>query len=124
MNLLGRILSLVVLGLLLQFAAGPGARASVTQQDQSVAACSVQSASTQQATEHQSGISYKATTANDCDNGACSGLTCSCPCHGMASAIVGLSFALPSVATATMPQAPPRAFTQIGVIPPVRPPKI
>ena len=125
MNLLGRIMALVVLGLLLQFAAGPGARASVPQREYNVATCSVQSASTSPSVElRQTGISYTATSANECDNGACSGLTCSCPCHGMASAIIGLSFAFPDVLASIVAQAPPRGFTQFGVNPPVRPPKI
>jgi hypothetical protein len=58
MTFLGRIISLVVLGLLLQFAAGPDARASVPQQADSVVGCSVQSAHADQLSiGHHSSIS-------------------------------------------------------------------
>jgi hypothetical protein len=126
MILLGRIMSLVILGVLLQFAAGPGARANVSQQDQTVAVCSGQEMGVayQSADHVQGGIGQYATSTKDCDNGSCSGLTCSCAHHGMSSAIFSLSFALPEVLIADVSQTPPRGFTQIGAPPPVRPPKI
>ena len=125
MGFLGRILPLVSFGLLLQFA-GSDVHASTSPTEQSVAACSVQftSGDQQSVNQNQSVVSVHTTSAEDCDNGACSGLTCSCSCHGMVAAIVALPLALPMVPAATMPQASPRGFTQIGVIPPVRPPKI
>jgi hypothetical protein len=125
MNFVGRILSLVLVGLLLQFAAGASARATVAPTQAVIASCAGQSASVEQQSiaQDESTMQVVSTSDAQCDKGNCSGLNCTCSCHGLVAVIGALPIALPDVPAASLYPAPPRAFKQAGVHPPVRPPR-
>lgn len=64
------------------------------------------------------------TSAADCVNGLCGGITCQCPCHGLMAAFVALPITFPDLPIALEPPSPPSGSKAISLIPPVRPPKI
>lgn len=125
MNFVGRILSLVFVGLLLQFAVGPVARASTS--ELSVPSCTIESAI---AADQGAVVMSQAIIQSDSDTAAqpgthhCgNGISCTCPCHGIPAVMTALTIALPVVSRGTYALVEPRAFTQAGVHPPVRPPR-
>lgn len=119
----------MVFGLLLQSAAGTTTRAAVLASDTQTQECVIQQSldfaqqTVEQAPDHLvQGV--EATSSQDCINGSCSGVTCHCPCHGMTAAL-----SLPPVMALEPPAAvdaawPVGGLASLGVIPPVRPPKI
>lgn len=120
---------LVVFGLLLQGAVGTTLRAAI-----SVPAMSTQASVLPQSVEtagpsvdysHNEAVENSGrTTPQDCLNGTCGGITCQCPCHGVAATLAILP---------VVPLEPPMVIDEptefpsghsLGRHPPVRPPKI
>lgn len=64
------------------------------------------------------------TSAADCVNGLCGGITCQCPCHGLMAALVALPITLPDLPIALGQPSPPSGSEAVSLIPPVRPPRI
>jgi hypothetical protein len=123
------ITTLVIFGLLLQFSAGPVVRAAAENPSQFIESCVVQHSlqavipSLGHASDQVDPVS-RATTPQDCVNGACSGLTCQCSCHGVAAAIPVLPIGFPEIPAANGHASLQQSFVGIGLTPPARPPKI
>lgn len=64
------------------------------------------------------------TTAQDCINGNCGGLTCQCSCHGIVGALPMLNLDLAPMEHIVGPPQFVAEFTSLSPIPPARPPKI
>lgn len=64
------------------------------------------------------------TSAQDCINGNCGGLTCQCSCHGIVGAVPSLYLELAPMEHIVGPPQFVAEFTSLSPIPPARPPKI
>lgn len=64
------------------------------------------------------------TSAQDCINGNCGGLTCQCSCHGIVGAVPLLNLDLAPMEHIVGPPQFVAEFTSLTPIPPARPPKI
>lgn len=129
MGIAHRILMFVMLAVLLQAGAGSVVLANV----HTTRALSEHALASKNAEPGQSVITQgtgriiqdaEPTSATDCINGVCGGITCQCPCHGLMAALIALPITFPDLPAALGQPSPPSGSEAVSENPPVRPPKI
>lgn len=124
MGFASRVSLLAVFALLLQLVTGVVPRVAYAAPMAAVEnAVSSQGVAQVVETSHIS-AAHGVTTAQDCINGNCGGLTCQCSCHGIVGAVPLLNLALAPMEHIVGPPQFVAEFTSLTPIPPARPPKI
>ncbi|MGE3476084.1 MAG: hypothetical protein AB7H70_09780 [Rhodospirillaceae bacterium] len=124
MRFASRVSLLAVFALLLQLVTGVVPRVAYA-----MPMAAVENAVAIQAVDKAAEVSHLSsahgvTSAQDCINGNCGGLTCQCSCHGIVGAVPSLNLDLAPMEHIVGPPQFVAEFASLSPIPPARPPKI